>query len=69
MKWQLSKKQKEDLKEIGWKPTGFWFGLDWDYEGNALDIMTRFMGKKLPNAKGYDFIVIAYRKAYEEDEE
>jgi hypothetical protein len=31
--------------------------------------MTRFMGKKLPKAKGYDFIVIAYRKAYEEDEE
>mgnify|MGYP003141654138 CR=1 FL=1 len=69
MKWELTKKQKKELIELGWTPAGFWFGLDWDYKGNALSIVNRFLGKELPDdADGYDFIVVAYRKSYREEQ-
>ena len=57
---KLNQQQKKELKVHGWKPCQFWFGTDWDSKGNILHTIDEV--QKLPNADGYDFLVIGYKK-------
>ena len=57
---KLTEDQKTELKKFGWTPCqSFWFGTDWNSKKNIL--MTIREVQPLPDAEGYDFVVVGYR--------
>lgn len=57
---KLNKQQIKTLEKKGWTPCQFWFGWDYDTKGNVLDTINKV--ETLPDAEGYDFLVIGYKK-------
>lgn len=59
---ELTKKQKTQLENIGWTPCTVWAGWDWDFKGNPY-IVRQSILLELPEAEGYDFAIVGFRKS------
>jgi len=58
---KLTKDQKTELKKLGWTPCQpFWFGTDWNSKKSILRTISEV--QELPEADGYDFVVVGYKK-------